>query len=284
MQKRLGRGATGEGGYLVEIVVVALATVEVALGEGVMAVDVDVQGDRGLALIISDLEYAQVVGGVAIGKMTCAQLGKRMERVGHIVNREEGRDGLDREVVYDGVEPERAVGTGLENVIWALTIQPVMKAIMAHTVGHIDIAVPGAAEMAGAAGVGEGDDGVVAGRGEGAGLKATVESQNPKEILRVGGELGREEVGGVETAPDGVVVDARGAEADIIAYGIGVGGGIPCEADAVEDGVDCADAEGAGGGGDVVLIVDANGVGGEGASSGEGLDIVAHRIGTDHAA
>lgn len=100
-------------------------------------------------------------------------------------------------------------------------------------------------------------------------------------MLLVGREFLWTEVGVVGTPPDNVIVDTRGAYADIIAYGIGIGGGIPGETDAIEGGVDSTDTQGTGCRGDIIDIENPHGVGAEDALRSSGLYTIAHRVGTD---
>ena len=82
-------------------------------------------------------------------------------------------------------------------------------------------------------------------------------------MLLVGREFLWTEVSVVGTPPDNVIVDTGRAYADIIAYGIGIGGGIPGETDAIEGGVDSTDTQGTGCRGDIIDIENPHGVGAE---------------------
>ncbi len=120
---------------------------------------------------------------------------------------------------------------------------------------------------------------------EGAGLGTAVEGKNAEGELGlcvfVEGEVFGAEVFGVEPPPDGVVVEARGTHADVVAHDISVGAWVPAEENAVEEGVDGAEAQGAGGRRDIVLVVESGSVGPEGGIAQQGGDAVADGVGTD---
>lgn len=175
MEKTLGRGAPIQGGQGHEIVGPTLATIEVALGHGEEAVDVDGEGDGGVVFVIDGLGNAQIGSRVAIGEMARAQGRKGMEGVGGVVDAEVDGDLGDGEVVDDGVEFERTVRARLEASESLLLTKPIVEAVMSHAVGHVDITVPPTGETAGAACVGERDGGIAVGGCEGAGLIAAVE-------------------------------------------------------------------------------------------------------------
>lgn len=72
-----------------------LAAVNEALGEVVIGVDVDSEGDRGNVFVVFCSGNAQVVGSVANGKIASAQLGESMKGVGGVVDGEVDFNALD---------------------------------------------------------------------------------------------------------------------------------------------------------------------------------------------
>ena len=77
----------------------------------------------------------------------------------------------------------------------------------------------------------EGEDRIVEVGGETAGPETAVEGKKAEGVLGAAVEVGRTAVDGVETPPDGVVIEAGGAGTDVVAHDIGVGTGIPTEDD-----------------------------------------------------
>ena len=186
------------------------------------------------------------------------------------------------------VESKGAVGACGVALPLGVAVDFIVYVVGAYAVGHVDVAVPRAVQPAGAGFGREVQRGVVIVGREGAGLITAVEGKDAEGELGlcvfVKGEVFAAEVLGVEPSPDGVVVAAGGAHADVVAHDIRVGAGFPAEAHAVEEGIDGAEAQRAGCCGDVVLIEKTCGVGGDGLRCGvAGEEAVAYGVGTDDA-
>ena len=111
---------------------------------------------------------------------------------------------------------------------------------------------------------------------ERAGLVAAVEGKDAEAVFVVVEKVYRlaTEVGGVEAAPHGVVIEAGIAHADVVAHNVGVGAGIPAEEDMSVLVVDGAKTQRARRCGHIVLIEKADGQRGVGGGGDEVVDRV----------
>jgi len=244
----------------------------------------EVDGGEGVDIVGS--QNADELGGVGLREGEGYDRGEGRQAVGAVVDREIGGDAGDGEVGKKGVEPEGALGADGVGAPEGVGAYAVVEHVARHAVGHVDVVVPRAGELARTVGRGKAEGGVVEIGCEGAGLETAVEGEDAEVVVlaRIDGEGGGTEVGGVEPSPHGVEREAGGAHADAVAHDVGVGAGVPAEAEAAKEGVDGAKAEAAGSGGDIVLEEEAGGVGGEEGVGELGKHAVADGVGTDDAA
>ncbi len=247
-------------------------------------VDVEHELDGGLRDVVAHLRDSEALGRVAKGETEEGGQRKGCEGVGAVANLEPAIDLGHDWVVDEGVHEVGAFGIEvkmIEAVAYAET-----KTVAAHAVGHVDVGVPAGMEQPRAAVGMEREDGVVVIGRERAGLIAAVEGEDAEAVLRSGAaDFLRTEIGGAETAPDGVVVATRAAATDVVAHHIGVGARLPAKADALFEGIDRTEAKGTGRRGEVVLMIETHGVGKQrGAIRSDGLDIIVDRVGTDSSA
>lgn len=263
-------GGDGEEGMVVD------AAVDVVAGAAVVGVDFDAEGHGGDGFVVFNMGEADVGGGVAGGEKGGTGQGLRKKRVVGADDAEGDFNTRNGEVGDECVELEGTRGTDGEMVKGVATKETIGEAVVGHAVGHVDVAVPLAVEMAGAAARGDFQDRIMIVGGEGAGVEAAVESEDAEAVLVSGVECVGAEIAGVLAPPDGVEIKAGVAHTDVITQNVGVGAGVPSEEDeAVADG---GDTEAAGGCGVGVGIVDAGGVGTQKSVGGEGFEVVVHGV------
>lgn len=227
---------------------------------------------------------------VAIGELEGLDWRESGKGVGGVDNGEVRPNIAHGKIVPKGVEREVAIGADTMATPSGVVACTIIEDVFPNTVGHVDVAIPGALQTARARSSLERERGVVIIRGERTGLETTVKSQNTE---RIGVGVGQVEVfgtqiGGVGASPDGIVVAARGTHADVVAHDVGVGAGIPTETETSQESVHTTKAKTTGRGGEIVLEEKTAGVGIECDSiirSGEaGCGyVIMNRVGTDYA-
>ena len=279
----IGAAAHGETVVFLHLAVRLAAIEDEGVGEE-GGVNVEREGDGGVGSIIAELGDAEALGGVAVCEAKADRQREGAEGVGGVADFEPAVGLGDEGVGEQGVHEEGTFGSEVETMEAIADAEA--EAIAAHAVGHVDVAVPTGTEQPRAAVGMKGEHGVVVIGRERAGLIAAVESEDAEAVLDGGiADILRTEIGGAEAAPDGVVVATGAACADIVAHHISVGAGLPAEEDAPRQGIDRTETQGTGRSGEVVLMIEANGVGTQHAAVGHnGCNIIVDGVGTNGSA